>query len=106
MKVFDDIVVLEFQKEEWEQEKAKSKIFIPDTIRERTEGKEQEMCPPHFFKVVEVGPNCTKVKIGDRVFPKPPSLQNPARFIGIRVYIDGKLEPRHIIREEDIAGVE
>lgn len=106
MKLFDDMIMLEYQKDEWEQEKNKSRIVLPDNAKERTEGKDQEMVPPHFFRVVDTGPDCKRVNVGDRIIPKPPSLQNPARFMGIKIWMNGKLETRHVIRESDVGGIE
>ena len=106
MKVFDDIVVLELLKEEYEQDQRRGSIIKPDSVKEKEEGQGGERIPFHFFKVVAKGPKCVKVEIGDRVFPKPPTLYNPGGLKGVVLWINGKKENRFVIREEDIAGVE
>ena len=35
MKLFDDAVLMEFQKEEWREFNSKSSIIIPDAIKEK-----------------------------------------------------------------------
>ena len=106
MKVFDDIVVLELLKEEYEQDQRRGSIIKPDSVKEKEEGPGGERIPFHFFSVVMVGPDCVKVKAGDRVFPKPPNLYNPGGLKGVTIWINGKKEARFVIKEADIAGVE
>ena len=106
MKVFDDIVVLELLKNEYEADQKISKIIKPETVKDKEEGPGGERIPFHYFSVVMVGPDCVKVKAGDRVFPKPPTLYNPGGLKGVVIWVNGKKENRFVIREEDIAGVE
>ncbi len=106
MKLFDDIVLLELQKEEWSKESEKSPIIRPDMVKEREEGLDKTRVPYHFFKVIAVGPKCKKVKIGNRVFPKPPTLHSQGHMQMMFIWVEGKKEARFILREEDIAGVE
>jgi len=106
MKVFDDIVVLELLKNEYEADQKISRIIKPETVKDKEEGPGGERIPFHYFSVVAKGPKCVKVEVGDRVFPKPPTLYNPGGLKGIVLWVNGKKESRFVIREEDIAGVE
>ena len=105
MQVFDDVIILELQEKEWEEEGRKSPIIRPDTAKEREEGSDKARIPYHFFKVVQIGPNCLKAKVGDRIIPKPPSVETPPMMM-IGVWVNGKKETKYILTDKSVAGVE
>jgi hypothetical protein len=105
MQLFDDVVMLEFLKDEYESD-SRSSIILPDAVKEKLQGRGNSLISPHYFKVVAVGPDCKRVKPGDRIFPKPPTFQNPSAFQACLVWIDSKKEERYIVHESSIAGVE
>jgi hypothetical protein len=104
--LFGDAILLEFLKEEWDKEQKASPIVIPSTVQEKDKGKYFEKEIWHFFRVLAIGPECHKVQVGDRLIPKPPSMQcNPTPY-PIIMWINGKRETRYIVQEQNIAGVE
>jgi hypothetical protein len=105
-KLFDDAIILEFQEEEWKAENSKSPIITPEMIKDREEGQNKVKVYPHFFKVVQLGPDCVKVKLGDRLIMKPPTLQRQPTLNPIVLFKDGKKVIRYITWEQDVAGVE
>jgi hypothetical protein len=105
-RIFDDIIILELQKEEWKKEVAKSPIIKPGTVQEREEGALQEKIPWHFYRVTALGEGCTgKVKIGDRILPKPPTPSNPP-ILPFICWENGERIIKFMIHEHCIAGVE
>ena len=106
MKIFGDIVMLELLRDEYESDQKAGMIIKPDMVKDKEEGPGGERIPFHYFRVVDTGPDVENVKVGDRVFPKPPDLYHPATLKGIVIWINGKKEARFIIQEADIGGVE
>jgi len=107
MKVFDDVIFLELLEDDWKFEVSKSKIVLPGTVKERQEGAMRERIPFHFFRVVDVGPDCKKVKIGDRLVPKVPTPECPSMLVPIKTY--DKHGKEHVLfetQEKYVAGVE
>ena len=106
MKLFKDSILLEFQKDEWDAEKRKSRIVRPDRVSEKEEGQYQEKAPIHFFKIVAIGPDCKEVKIGDRVIPRPPDINYPSGMQPLMMWEGGEKVVKYIMLESSLAGVE
>ena len=106
MRLLYDTVHLELQKEEWEKDKRKDIIIRPDQAAEREDGKLGEKIPWHYFKVIEVGPDCKYVKAGDRVFPRPPDLNHQPQLIPVIVWVNGVKTVRYEIAESNLGGIE
>lgn len=107
MELFDDIIMLEFQEKEYQEFQERGRIVIPDKVKERMAGGEQKQgVSQHFFKVTGTGPDCKKVKIGDRIFLKPPTATCPGIMQAINIFPEGEKQVRFIIREQDVAGIE
>jgi hypothetical protein len=106
MKLFNNMVMLELQKDEWIAEKGKKKIITPETVADREDGKFMEKIPWHFFKVIFKGPDCRKVEIGDRVFPRAPDLNHQPQMIPIVLWQNGEKVVYYEISEDNLGGIE
>ena len=74
-------------------------------VKDKLEGPDHTK-QPHHFKVVQIGPEVKHVQIGDVIFAKPPSLQNPGGIIGTTIMIDGIPTPMAQIEEKNVAGIQ
>jgi hypothetical protein len=106
MRLLYDTILLELQKEEWDEFNGKSPIVRPDVVKNKEDGEFSQRVPWHFFKVVSVGPDCTRVNIGDRVFPRPPDLNHQPQMLPVLVWKNGKKVVFYETSEANIGGVE
>jgi co-chaperonin GroES (HSP10) len=97
IQMLQDNILLNLDKEAWEKEQLAKKIVLPDSVKEKQDGSKKEKIPFHFFKVIEKGPDCLTVQIGDIVFPsyEHPFYQ-PIEMLG---------EIKFIIAEKHLAGI-
>ncbi len=104
VELFDDMVLFEFMKEEWSRESQKSRIIRPDTVKDKQDGEFQQKAPWDFFRVVAVGPDCKKVKIGDICFPRQPDLHHQPQMLPVIFYLGNEQVIRYEVSESNIGG--
>jgi len=106
MKLFGKTVMLELQEKEWKDENSKSPIIRPGVVADKADGEMKQRVPWHFFRVIDKGPEVTKLGLGDRPIPCAPDLNHQPQIIPVIIWVKGEKVVRYIISEENIGGVE